>query len=110
VPKRRRNPDGSLVTPLSPRQQENLARGRAALAARAAGEGEPASRKGPAKRGGAVEVVTVTKAKKPQVKAPARRPAKASSSPRRPAPPAQAGASDEGPGLLDRFARWLAST
>lgn len=39
VPRRRRNADGSLVTPLSPRQQEALAKGRAALAAKLAGQG-----------------------------------------------------------------------
>jgi len=119
VPKRRRNPDGSLVTPLSPRQEEVLAKGRAALAAKVAPapprKGEPAADKGePGKR--RVEVVELSKASGGRAKASGRTKAsragaKASGRKRAPATssrakaPAPVAKESGGGGFLERWFR-----
>jgi hypothetical protein len=122
VPKRRRNEDGSLVTPLSPRQIENLAKGRAALLAKAsggAGQGQSASadqpRKGPpATRAKAstgrrkVEVADLTKASGKRAKASTskRAPAKRSTASSRSRGSSAAASSSKASGL-ERAIRWL---
>jgi hypothetical protein len=116
VPKRRRNPDGSLVTPLSPAQEAALAKGREALAAKLAGQGEQPAVKGERRRS-SVEVARVSKetgggskARKPSggSKATSTR-TKATSRPKSPAPRRADPVAKER-GLLDRFGDWLSST
>lgn len=112
-----------MVVPLSDKQKAALAKGRAALAAKAGGE-PPAQRPAaPAPRRtagrGSVEVVTVSKATRSRTKATggtaATRRTKASGSRSRrsqalpPKVPA-ASVSKESPGPLERLVRWLAST
>lgn len=111
--KRRRNPDGSLVTPLSAAQLASLAKGRAALAARVAGakESEPVD-KGATGRGGGRKVETVRLGAKANAAGAKARPArKASSARKRPAgsrakaPKPETKAS--GGGLVDRAIEWF---
>jgi len=113
VPKRRRNEDGSLVVPLSPKQQAALARGRAALVAKAstpADKGEPPA----ASSGRKVEVVKLSKDSGSRTKASGSKRTKASS-PSRARKPVAAPAAEPAKertdrGLGERFVDWLSST
>jgi hypothetical protein len=104
VPKRRRNPDGSLVTPLSERQLANLAKGRAALAAGTGEESEPARKGEPGQRGGSrVETVRLGTKASPRKKTAARKTATSSRAKATSSEVKESG----GAGLIDRAIEWF---
>jgi hypothetical protein len=122
--RRRRNADGSLVTPLSAKQLANLEKGRRALAAKIAGDtkapASAAAAAGKGERGGRrVETVTLAppsgaKAKRRSSSSSNRRTAKASGSSAKTtgsnATVDAEGKAGGGRGLGDRLADWLSST